>query len=96
MRIDFRQLRRYTAYTTSGTYVGKVFDVTIDVDSQQIIQYDVTASIFHTNHHLIHREQIVRFEDKKIIVEDSVVSGKSEGMEKKSTSTSPEAVAMRE
>ncbi len=82
MRIAFKQLKKMKVETLSGTNLGKVHDIIFDTEGQNIIQYIVKLGTLATEENLISRDQIVRFEDKKVIVYDTAVKKKDRDMEK--------------
>ena len=82
--------------TVSGVSLGHVHDVVVEIEGQLIAQYVVRHSVLSSNEYLIGRDQVVRFEEKKMIVDDGVEK-KGEGEEKKKSSgLSPHPVAMRD
>ncbi len=73
MRLTLKQLKHYSVETVSGVKLGHVSDIVLDTDGQMIAQYEVKESIISAKEYLIGRDQIARFEDKKIIVDDNVI-----------------------
>jgi uncharacterized protein YrrD len=96
MRISYGQLKKLPVETKSGDMLGHVGDVVIDVDGQNIAQYEVKSSMLSTKKYIISREQVVSITSKKVIVEDAVVSQKEDRLQMKKSEARPEAVAMRE
>jgi len=80
--------------TESGIKLGKVFNVIFDTELQNILQYEV-GNYFNKKQYLISRDQVIRFEEFKLVVDDGV---KKVGVEeeKMSTPTKVEPVMMRE
>lgn len=93
MRILLRKLKKYIVETESGVKLGKVSDLILDIDDHSVVQYVVRPAFFSSKEYLIGHQQIVRFEDSKIIVEDTIAKV---GIKQKSKATaSPEPVMMR-
>jgi sporulation protein YlmC with PRC-barrel domain len=96
MRLSLKQLKKYSFETLSGTKLGKAFDLIFDIDSQSIVQYIVKPSMISSDEYLINRDQVIKFEKEKIIVDDNVSAEKSEAKSQKNQKNrSPEPVAMR-
>lgn len=76
MRLAFRQLKKMSVETISGIKVGKIHEVVMDIENQMVVQYEVKPSGIAKENCLINRDQIARFELKKIIVYDTVLSKK--------------------
>jgi sporulation protein YlmC with PRC-barrel domain len=72
MRTLISKLKRCRVETVSGTYLGKVRDIEMDVESHLIVQYLVSLWPGQITHR-IHRNQVVRIESAKIVVEDVVL-----------------------
>ena len=72
MRLSFKKIKQLQVETASGIKLGRVSDIILDTEGQLVAQYVVKHSIISDKTYLISREQIVRFEDKKIIVDDNV------------------------
>ncbi len=73
MRIALKQLKKMTVETMSGTKLGKVQDIVMDIDDQTVVQYQVKHTGISGSDYLINRDQIARFEEKRIIVYDTVL-----------------------
>ncbi|MFH1947009.1 MAG: PRC-barrel domain-containing protein [Candidatus Magasanikbacteria bacterium] len=71
MRFDLRQLRKMNVETESGMRLGKVFNIIFDTELQNILQYEV-GNFFNKKQYLIGCDQVIRFEEKKMIVDDSM------------------------
>jgi len=69
MRINLKKL---IVETQSGIKLGKVCDLVLETDGQTVLQYEVCGGLFCSKKYLISRNQVVRFEEGKIIVDDSV------------------------
>ncbi len=96
MRIPYSQLKKLPVETRSGTVLGRVSDVVLDVEVQHIVQYEVKQSRLSTKKYVINREQVVSITAEKIIVEDAVVRQSKERLEIRKGKVGPEAVAVRE
>ncbi|MBU0596887.1 PRC-barrel domain-containing protein [Patescibacteria group bacterium] len=95
MRITLKQLKNLDVETLSGTKLGHVFDLVMEIDEQFIAQYEVRSSVLSTKNYLISRDQVVRFESGKMVVDDSVALEYCEPIKEK-TSARPEPAVMRE
>ncbi|MBU2542245.1 PRC-barrel domain-containing protein [Patescibacteria group bacterium] len=71
MRFDLRQLKKMIVETESGMRMGRVFNLIFDTEGQNVLQYEI-GNYFNKNQYLVNRDQVVRFEENKMIVEDSV------------------------
>jgi sporulation protein YlmC with PRC-barrel domain len=76
MRLTSKQLKKMQVETISGIKLGKIQEVIMDIENQMLVQYDVKASGLAKENYLVNRDQIARFEPKKIIVYDTVVNKK--------------------
>lgn len=78
--MNLRQLKKMNVETVSGVKLGRVCDVVFETDGQSVLQYEVSKCCLLGKKHLVNRVQIVRFEEKKMVVEDTVshVEAKSE------------------
>jgi len=72
MRLSFKQLKVMDVETVSGVKLGKVHDLVCEIDGQLIAQYEVHSSMIGGKVYLVSRDHVVRFEEKKIIVDDSI------------------------
>ena len=95
MRINFKQLKKLPVETLSGTRIGKVQDIIMDLDDQSVVQYIVKSSGLGSDEHTISRDQIARFEEKRIVVYDTVIKKKEKGLEKILPKFPETEVAMR-
>ncbi len=82
MRATFKQLKKMSVQTLSGTVLGKVSDMVFDTEGQHIIQYTVRSGTLSTEELLISRDQVVRFEEKKMIVYDTAAKKKERNLGK--------------
>lgn len=76
MRLSFKQLKKMTVETISGTKLGKVEDLILDIDGQVVVQYEVKHTGISGGDYSIHRDQVVKFEENKMIVYDTVLHKK--------------------
>ena len=77
MRLSLKQLRKLEVVTVSGVALGRVCDAIFETDGQTILQYEVRKYCWFGQKFLINRNQVVRFEEKKMIVDDAVKSVES-------------------
>lgn len=95
MKFSLAQLKKMDVETELGLRLGRVFNIIFDTEGQNVLQYEV-GNYFNKKLYLVSRDQVVKFEDKKMIVDDSVKKVKvGEGAEEKSQ-VEVGAVAMRE
>ncbi len=95
MRIDFRKLKKYQVETVSGKKLGKVCGIIFDTEGQMVAQY-LVGTIFSMKL-LVSRDQVARFEEKKLIVDDSVVQKiPTKSPEPRISKKTPEPIAMIE
>ncbi|MBP9732691.1 MAG: PRC-barrel domain-containing protein [Candidatus Magasanikbacteria bacterium] len=71
MKLACSKVLKMHVYTTSGKNVGKVKDISFDLDSGLIREYLVSSLLHRT--YTIAREQVVRYEEDKMFVEDRVL-----------------------
>ncbi|MBD3311139.1 MAG: hypothetical protein GF349_01415 [Candidatus Magasanikbacteria bacterium] len=95
MRMSFSQMKKLKVETASGDVLGNVYDLVVDANTHTVIQYKVKSSVLRTKEYLIHRGQIVRCKEDKIIVEDNVAKEVRSVKEKAKGDPKAEAVAMR-
>ena len=74
MRIDLKQLKQCDVETVSGERLGHVHDLVFEIEGQLVAQYIIKSSLLSSREYRVSRDQIVRFEEKKIIVDDSVAT----------------------
>lgn len=94
MRLSFKKIKQSSVETASGIKLGRVSDIILEIEGQLVAQYVVKHSIISGKTFLVSRDQIVRFEDKKIIVDDNVEKIEIEKVKEK-TSINPEPISMR-
>jgi len=93
MRLTLKQLRALHVETVSGASLGHVHELTLEIDGQLVLQYLVKSSLFGNKEYLIGRDQVVRFEEKKMIVDDAVRPIEIEN-ERKRLQVAQKAIAM--
>lgn len=93
MKLACSQVLKMHVYTASGKHVGKVKDISYDIDTGMVIEY-LVASLLQKNH-IIAREQVVRYEKDRLVVEDRVVDDVEEKKKKMSFSP-PDPVGLLE
>lgn len=81
MKLSGSQVMKMQVYTASGVRVGRVRDISIDVDTGVVCEYFIKTG-FRTMR-TITRERVIRIESDRLIVEDRVIE----------TESSPESVA---
>ncbi len=97
MRFSLKQLQRARVETISGTFLGHVSDVIFDTEGQTILQYAVKSIRWVGTTLLIGREQIIRFETNRLLVDDSVANEQQKPVVNKTKrGIAPEPVAMME
>jgi len=76
MNITQQQLKKVQVETQSGQLLGQVVDFELDVDTGVVVRYHVKSKValagLFENKLIINREQIIDFDDKKMIVDDNV------------------------
>lgn len=90
MRSSFSKIKGKEVVTTSGLHLGKVRDVIFDMNTQMIVQYEVSKlpfpDFFGEEKHLINHKQIASFKEEVIIVKDARLSTSDQ---KNSTDSDP-------
>jgi len=94
MRLSLKQLRKMNVETVSGAKLGRVCNVIFETDGQTILQYEVCKCCWCGGKLLMNRSQVVRFEEKRMVVEDSVRQIESEGEKVKSKKMDIEPAVM--
>ncbi len=72
MRILHSALKKLRVETVLGTYLGRVRDIELDAESHLVVRY-LVKKWANSTEYLIHRNQIVRIEEKRMVVEDAVI-----------------------
>ncbi len=72
MLISSHTLRGLPVFTEQGSFLGVVCGVTIDTQSQSIMQYEVKSGwrFFHRTFLLIHSTQVISISHEKMVVKD--------------------------
>lgn len=82
MRISDAQIRGLAAVTESGTRLGTVDGMVIDVDSQSVVQYSVSRSGLLSSllpgSLIVAASEVVSIDDKRMVVRDESVSEREE------------------
>ena len=71
------QLKKMGVETVSGVKLGRVCDAVFETDGQSVLQYEVCGCCWFGKNYLISNGQVVRFEEKRMIVEDTVTGVES-------------------
>ena len=82
MLINNKQLKKVKVETRSGQYLGQIIDFDLETDTAIIARYYVKtklslAGLFEDNKLIINKDQIIGFDDQKMIVEDNLVKEKA-------------------
>lgn len=72
MLINLRHFLHIPIFTESGTKLGRVYDLNIDIEVHTVKSYLVRANIFGRSY-LIKPSQIITISKDKIVVEDAVI-----------------------
>ncbi len=96
MRVTLRQLKKMGVETVSGAKLGRVCDVVFEIDGQTILQYEVCKCCWFGQKFLINRSQVVRFEEQRMVVEDTVKGVESAVENRKEIVTAEVGAMMRE
>lgn len=98
MRIDLKQLKQLQVETISGKELGSIVDIIFEIEGQLVAQYVVhpSMSIISRKEYLVSRDQVVRFEKEKLIVEDNVIKEKESETSVSFGGATPDPVMMME
>lgn len=89
MRISLVHLKKLEVQTKSGVILGKVQDLILETEGQNILQYEVGKLV--GKKYLVSREEVLNINEEKMIVEDTVVGeSKKEEKEKEKVVAEPE------
>ncbi len=91
-----KKLKSLRVETVSGNRLGKVRDLDFDVDSQMIIHYEVTGMLPRSAKYMIHRDQVEKITEEKMVVYDTVTPIDDGEKKKKDVPAAPDAITMRE
>ena len=72
MLINLHNLLHLPVFTESGTKLGKIHDLNLDIESHYVNSYIVRSSLISKTH-LIKPIQIISVGKEKIIVKDAVI-----------------------
>lgn len=95
MRISIKQVKHLVVETVDGNKLGKVHELVLDTNGQLVAQYEVRPYVLSREKYLISRDQVVRFEYKKLIVDSGVKPEPAGREETVGQMPNPEPVAMR-
>ncbi|MBD3359402.1 MAG: hypothetical protein GF365_01695 [Candidatus Buchananbacteria bacterium] len=80
MLIKNKQLKKVEVETLSCEYLGRITDFELETDTGIIEKYHVKTKLSLTglfeNKLIINKEQIINFDDQKMVVEDNVIKAK--------------------
>ena len=96
MQLNLKQLKHLSVETASGAKLGHIHDLILQTDGQMIAQYLVKPSVLGAQKYLISRDQILRFTEEKIIVEDNAVNEKEAEPAESQAKAAPEPATTRE
>jgi len=77
MLLEHKQIIGLTVETRRGDHLGKIAGFKLDSESQTVCQYQINPSglsKLFAKELLIHHDQVLSIDDKKMIVDDLVVS----------------------
>lgn len=83
MYINEQKLIHLPVFTESGEKLGHVVDIEIDLEAHVIRKY-IVGTRFRKDTYLVTPAQILKIDDKQIVVEDTVSKVPEESSEKKS------------
>lgn len=96
MRTSFKQLKSYAVETESGYSLGHIVDLVLEVEGQLVAQYLVKTKMIGGETLHISRDQVVRFEEETLIVDDAVKKQEIKEERNAPPIGSSEAIAMTE
>lgn len=73
MIINLQKLLRLPVYTESGTKLGRIFDLELEVESHGVARYLVKPSFFSARIFLIQVSQIKEITSDRVVVDDAVL-----------------------
>ncbi|MFA4831260.1 MAG: PRC-barrel domain-containing protein [Patescibacteria group bacterium] len=95
MRITSKQLKHLDVVTVSGQELGHVRDFVFEIDGQLIAQYIVKQSKWSAKSYIINRDQVVRFAEYKMIVDDNVAREEMKRVKSEKAEVKAEPALMR-
>ena len=72
MYLNLKTILKLPVYTESGTHLGRVRDVELDVEAHHVRHYLVAAGLLSKDDYIITPAQVKAITTQKMIVEDSV------------------------
>lgn len=73
MIINLQKLLRLPVYTESGTKLGRIFDLELEVESHGVARYLVKPSFFSARNFLIQVSQIKEITSDRVVVFDGAI-----------------------
>jgi len=95
MRLDWKQLKSLSVETNSGTKLGKVCDLVLETAGQLVAQYVVKPTLLSSKKYLINQDQVIKFTEDKMVVEDGVMKRLTESDKVAKPAVGPEPAMMR-
>ncbi len=81
MLIKNKQLKKVEVSTLSGEYLGRITDFELETDTGILEKYHVKTKLslagLFENKLIINKEQIINFDERKMVVEDNVIKAKT-------------------
>ena len=96
MRLSLKQLKNLDVETKSGVELGHVHDLYLDTNGQLVAQYLVKSSMLSREEYLISRDQVISFEEAKLVVDDNMKPVETEKKEIRHIDVRPKPLAARE
>ena len=93
--MGLKQLKNMAVETASGSSLGKIYDIVFEIEGQLVAQYYVRPNFISSKKYIVGRDQVVRFEEEKLIVDDAVAKVHIKD-EKRKRMPQASPVAMRE
>ncbi len=72
MFVNIKSMLGLPVVTESGTKLGSLKDVEIDIDFHQVKKYHVSKSMFHKHDYEISPIEVVKINTEEIVVKDAV------------------------
>ena len=80
MFVNLQKLLRLPVYTESGTKLGRVFDLELDVETQAVMRYLVRSNFLSPKSLLVASAQVKEIKNDSIVVYDSALKTEAMGM----------------
>lgn len=77
MYINLPKLMRLPVITESGTKLGRIYDIKLELPAQAVTGYLVRSSALSRQNFLIKPTQIVKITAEEIVVEDALLKEKT-------------------